>query len=113
MSEALPVDAVALRVEVRAKYRDVAVNPRGGFHFHTGRPLARRLGYDEDVIARMPETAIEAFAGVGDPFSRGIASRGAGGRSRVWRRFRLLRRRRTGRPEGRVVGVDMTDEMLE
>jgi hypothetical protein len=28
MSEALPVDAVALRDEVRAKYRDVAVNPR-------------------------------------------------------------------------------------
>ena len=40
MSEALPVDAVALRDEVRAKYRDVAVNPRGGFHFHTGRPVA-------------------------------------------------------------------------
>ena len=37
---ALPVDAVALRDEVRAKYRDVAVNPRGGFHFHTGRPVA-------------------------------------------------------------------------
>src|SRR5215469_11689333 len=71
MSEALPVDAVALRDEVRAKYRDVAVNPRGGFHFHTGRPLARRLGYDEDDIARMPETAIEAFAGVGNPFSQG------------------------------------------
>jgi hypothetical protein len=71
MSEALPVDAVALRDEVRAKYRDVAVNPRGGFHFHTGRPLARRLGYDEDVIARMPETAVEAFAGVGNPFSQG------------------------------------------
>src|SRR5215510_1944391 len=71
MSEALPVDAVALRDEVRAKYRDVTVDPRGGFHFHTGRPLARRLGYDEDVIARMPETAIEAFAGVGNPFSQG------------------------------------------
>jgi hypothetical protein len=76
MSEALPVDAVALRDEVRAKYRDVAVNPRGGFHFHTGRPLARRLGYDEDVIARMPETAVEAFAGVGNPFSQGIPGGG-------------------------------------
>ena len=29
-----------------AKYRDVAVNPHGTFHFHTGRPLARHLGYD-------------------------------------------------------------------
>ena len=76
MSEALLVDAAALRDEVRAKYRDVAVNPRGGFHFHTGRPLARRLGYDEDVIARMPETAIEAFAGVGNPFSQGALNPG-------------------------------------
>ena len=62
MSEALPVDAVALRDEVRAKYRDVAVNPHGTFHFHIGRPLARHLGYDEGVVARMPENAIEAFA---------------------------------------------------
>ena len=51
MSEALPVDAVALRDEVRAKYRDVAVNPHGTFHFHTGRPLARHLGYDEGVCS--------------------------------------------------------------
>ena len=69
MSETLPIDAVALRNEVRAKYRDVAVNPHGTFHFHTGRPLARRLGYDEAVVTRMPESAIEAFAGVGNPFS--------------------------------------------
>ena len=40
MREALPVDAVALRDEVRAKYRDVADNPRGGFHYNTGRPVA-------------------------------------------------------------------------
>ena len=51
MSEGLPVDAVALRNEVKTKYRDVAVNPHGTFHFHTGRPLARRLGYDESVVA--------------------------------------------------------------
>ena len=73
MSEALPVDAVALRDEVRVKYRDVAVNPRGTFHFHTGQALARRLGYDEDIVVRMPESAIEAFAGVGNPFSESKA----------------------------------------
>ena len=101
MTEALPVDAVALRDEVRAKYRDVAVNPHGTFHFHTGRPLARRLGYDEAVVARMPESAIEAFAGVGNPFSQGcIEPRRAGGRSRVGWRLRLLCCRRTGRGRG-------------
>jgi len=114
MSEALPVDAVALRDEVRAKYRDVAVNPHGTFHFHTGRPLARRLGYDEDVVARMPESAIEAFAGVGNPFSQGelnpgerVVDLGSGGG------FDCIVAAQQVGPEGRVVGIDMTEEMLQ
>ena len=114
MSEALPVDAVALRDEVRAKYRDVAVNPRGTFHFHTGRPLARRLGYDDAVVARMPESAIEAFAGVGNPFSQGalnpgerVIDLGSGGG------FDCFIAAAQVSAEGRVVGIDMTDEMLE
>src|ERR1044071_6367614 len=71
MSEALPVDAVALRKEVSAKYRDVATNPHGSFHFHTGRPLAQRLGYAETIVSQMPESAIEAFACVVNPFAHG------------------------------------------
>jgi len=113
MSEALPVDAVALRDEVRAKYRDVAVNPHGTFHFHTGRPLARRLGYDEAVVARMPDSAIEAFAGVGNPFSQGelrpgerVVDLGSGGG------FDCFVAAEQVGAEGQVVGVDMTDEML-
>jgi SAM-dependent methyltransferase len=114
MSEALPVDAVALRNEVRAKYRGVAVNPHGTFHFHTGRPLARRLGYDDAVVSRMPESAIEAFAGVGNPFSQGalnpgerVVDLGSGGG------FDCFVAAEQVGPEGQVVGVDMTDEMLE
>ena len=98
MSDGLPVDAIALREEVKTKYRAVAVNPHGSFHFHTGRPLVHRLGYDDAVVARMPDSAIEAFAGVGNPFSLGalepgerIVDLGSGG----W--FRLLHRRGTGR----------------
>src|SRR6516165_7211925 len=114
MSEALPVDAVALRDEVSAKYRDVATNPHGTFHFHTGRPLARRLGYDDAVVARMPESAIEAFAGVGNPFSQGalnpgerVIDLGSGGG------FDCFIAAAQVSAEGRVVGIDMTDEMLE
>jgi len=40
MSDGLPVDPLALREEVKAKYRAVAVDPHGSYHFHTGRPLA-------------------------------------------------------------------------
>jgi arsenite methyltransferase len=38
MSKELAVDPVVLREEVKSKYRDVAVNPSGEYHFHTGRP---------------------------------------------------------------------------
>jgi arsenite methyltransferase len=113
MTEAPPVDAVVLRDEVKAKYRDVAVNPRGIFHFHTGRPLARRLGYDAAIVARMPESAIEAFAGVGNPFSQGalnpgerVVDLGSGGG------FDCFVAAEQVGPNGQVVGVDMTDEML-
>jgi SAM-dependent methyltransferase len=113
MSDVLPVDAIALREEVRTKYREVAVNPRGSFHFHTGRPLARRLGYAEAVVARMPDSAIEAFAGVGNPFSLGalkpgerVVDLGSGGG------FDCFVAAEQVGPEGRVVGVDMTEEML-
>ena len=41
------VDRDALRLRISDKYRDVADHPEAGFHFHTGRPLARMLGYPE------------------------------------------------------------------
>jgi len=113
MSDSLPVDAVALRDEVKSKYREVAVNPRGSFHFHTGRPLARRLGYDESMTGRMPDSAIEAFAGVGNPFSLGalksgerVVDLGSGGG------FDCFVAAAQVGADGRVVGIDMTEEML-
>lgn len=46
MTHNISVDPEALRADVRDKYKDVATNPHGTFHFHTGRPLAALLGYD-------------------------------------------------------------------
>ncbi|NNE85633.1 MAG: methyltransferase domain-containing protein [Alphaproteobacteria bacterium] len=113
MSGETPVDPVALRDEVRAKYQEVAVDPHGEFHFHTGRPLAKRLGYDESVVGPMPDVAVESFAGVGNPFSlqalssgERVVDIGSGGGFDVF-----IAAQQVG-PEGRVVGIDMTEEML-
>ncbi len=67
MSE-LFVDASVLREQVRQKYREVASDPGGEHHFHTGRGLAARLDYSVDVVESLPEEAVESFAGVGNPF---------------------------------------------
>ena len=69
MSNETPVDPAALREEVKSKYREVALNPHGEFHFHTGRPLAARLGYDTPAVDALPDAAVESFAGVANPFS--------------------------------------------
>jgi SAM-dependent methyltransferase len=113
MSDTLPVDPGALREEVKTKYRAVAVDPHGGYHFHTGRPLANRLGYDDAVVGALPDNAVEAFAGVGNPFSLGalkpgerVVDLGSGGG------FDCFVAAGQVGPEGRVVGVDMTEEML-
>ena len=107
------VDPETLREQVKEKYREVAMNPRGSFHFHTGRPLAARLGYDESVIASFPESAVEAFAGVANPFSlrslmegERVVDLGSGGG------FDCFVASMQVGPKGHVVGVDMTREML-
>ena len=117
MSEApvadVAVDADALREEVKSKYREVAVDPGGEFHFHTGRYLAARLGYDADVVDALPDAAVESFAGVANPFSLAplgacerVIDAGSGGGFDSF-----IAAGQVG-PEGRVVGIDMTEEML-
>ncbi len=107
------VDAVKLREEVKSKYREVAVQPNGSFHFHTGRPLAKRLGYDDAVVRPMPDSAVESFAGVANPFSlrrlgsgERVVDVGSGGGFDCF-----IAASQVG-SEGHVVGIDMTPEML-
>jgi arsenite methyltransferase len=112
-SSAVPVDPDTLREEVRRKYRDVARDPGGEHHFHTGRPLARLLGYPDEIVDALPAAAVESFAGVANPFSlrrlqggeRVVdVGSGAGFDS-------FVAARQVG-SDGFVVGVDMTAEML-
>jgi hypothetical protein len=63
-TDPVAVDPEALRASVREKYRIVALEPDGDFHFHTGRRLATLLGYDPALLASLPDRAVESFAGV-------------------------------------------------
>jgi len=107
------VDVDTLRRQVRDKYRDVANDPHGTHHFHTGRPLATRLGYDQAVVDALHDRAVESFAGVGNPFS--LRRLGPGehvvdvGSGAGFDSF--IAATQVG-PTGRVIGIDMTPEML-
>jgi SAM-dependent methyltransferase len=107
------VDLDTLRRAIQEEYAVVAAEPEHGFHFHTGRPLAAMLGYDERWLEGIPEPTIASFAGTGNPFSLGalapgehVVDVGCGGGIDS-----LIAARMVG-PQGQVVGVDMTPAML-
>jgi arsenite methyltransferase len=111
--EAFGLELDALRAAIQEEYQAVALDPQRGFHFHTGRPLARMLAYRDEWLDGIPETAVESFAGTGNPFSLGQLKSGqrvvdvgcgAGIDS-------LIAASMVG-PTGQVIGVDMTPAML-
>ena len=113
MSTRVSIDAEALHQEVQIKYAEVALSPTKGFHFHTGRLLAERLGYPEETLDALPGECVESLAGLGNPFSMGeitpgetVVDVGCGAG------FDSLVAGRMVGPTGSVIGVDMTAEML-
>src|SRR5258706_7637107 len=111
MPDDLLVDPEALREQVRDKYREVAVDPHRTFHFHTGRPLADRLGYEHSAVDTLPDRAVESFAGVGNPFSlrrlepgERVVDVGSGAGFDSFIAAGQVTER------GRVIGIDMTSE---
>jgi len=111
MTELLNVDD--LRDEIKDKYAAVVLTPSATFHFHTGRQLTERLGYDAGPVGELPDIAVESFAGVANPFEQrqiqpgdNVVDLGSGAGLDSF-----LAAMAAG-PDGNVIGVDMTADML-
>jgi arsenite methyltransferase len=109
----LPVDVDVLRVEIEKTYTDVSTEPEKDFLFPTGRAWAEDLGYPSE-LARVPERSVESFAGVANPHVLGriesgqvVLDLGCGAGTDL-----LIAAQMVG-PQGRAIGIDMTETMLE
>lgn len=108
------VDKKELETKVKEMYRAVAQNPKGDFHFEMGPKLAKRLGYPVSRLDKLPEDAIDSFAGVGYHFDlvriqegEHILDLGSGSGMDTFLAALLAGK------TGKVVGVDMTEEQLK
>ncbi len=107
------LDTHELEQRVKQMYQEVALEPQREFHFETGRALAERLGYAPEDLDRIPAAAIDSFAGVGyfldlADIAPGETVLDLGSGSGM---DSFLASLAAGR-DGRVIGVDMTDEQL-
>ena len=96
---AFGLDVGLLKSEIRKTYASVSQEPEKDFVFPTGRAWAEDLDYPPE-LARVPDAAVESFAGVANPFSLGRLEPGE--------RVAALM---VG-DQGSVTGIDMTPEML-
>jgi arsenite methyltransferase len=114
MTTRVTLDVKVLRQAIQERYRELAEYPGHTFHFHHGRPLAELLGYPADQLDALLPEAVESFAGVGNPFSVGtiesgetVLDVGSGGGFDCFIAAHLVG------SSGKVIGVDMTDAMLD
>ena len=112
MATNVGVDVAVLKDEIKKTYAKVSERPEEDFVFPTGRAWAEDLRYP-DELARVPDAAVESFAGVANPFELGrleagetVLDLGSGAGTDS-----LVAAQMVG-PDGRVIGIDMTPAML-
>jgi arsenite methyltransferase len=106
------IDVDLLKSEIKKAYSSVSEEPERDFIFPTGRTWAEDLGYPAE-LANVPETAVESFAGVANPWTMGrlapgerVLDLGSGAGTDS-----LVAAQMVG-DDGRVTGIDMTTAML-
>lgn len=105
-------DPAAIKSAIRQKYAEVAVSAAGKFQYPTGQEGAELLGYDRALIQSAPPQLLGSFCGVGNPFSVGEIRRGSAildvgcGAG-----FDMYVASRLAGDQGRVCGIDLTDDM--
>ena len=112
MSVEVEIDVDLLKSEIKKTYSSVSEEPGRDFIFPTGRAWAEDLGYPEE-LANVPESAVESFAGVANPWTMGrlapgerVLDLGSGAGTDA-----LVAAQMVG-AEGHVTGIDMTAAML-
>lgn len=102
-----------LQATVKERFANVARTPDQEKKFPVGPASAKKLGYDPKEIDSLSSSVTESFCGVGNPLGLGelragqtVLELGSGPGMDS-----LLAARRVG-PTGKVVGVDMCDEMI-
>jgi SAM-dependent methyltransferase len=106
------IDVELLKSEIKKTYASVSEEPQKDFIFPTGRAWAEDLGYP-DEIANVPESAVESFAGVANPWAMGrlapgerVLDLGSGAGTDSLIAAQMVA------DQGHVTGVDMTPQML-
>jgi len=107
------LDVELLKSEIRKTYAAVSEDPDTDRIFPTGRAWAADLGYPPELLANVPDGSAESFAGVANPFSFGallpgerVLDLGCGAGTDTLVAAQMVR------PDGSVVGIDMTPQML-
>jgi arsenite methyltransferase len=106
------IDIDLLKSEIKKTYASVSEEPERDFIFPTGRAWAEDLDYPPE-LANVPDTAVESFAGVANPWKMGrlaagerVLDLGSGAGTDSLIAAQMVA------PNGRVTGIDMTPAML-